>query len=155
MAPAPRNRAPRLRNSQAQRGREREQRVDPVGLPDVQPVAVEKDRAQPDRPRPVDVVRDGVADHRRLGDLRVERCERRLEDRTMGLDAPVRERPHAHVDVEAVVTSEFLEVALSVRYERDPEAVGPERLEGGEGVVVEEEVLVPLPFADELHGARA
>src|SRR5262245_61816361 len=48
---------------------------------------------------------------------------------------------------------EPLEVALPVRDEGDPEPAGTERLERRKRVLVEEEVLVPLPFADDLDRA--
>ena len=64
-------------------------------------------------------------------------------------------RADADVDVETVVAGELVEVALAVRHEPDPQAVRAERLEGGQSVVVEEEVLVPLPLPHELDGARA
>ena len=50
---------------------------------------------------------------------------------------------------------ELLEVALAVRDEPDPEPVTPQLVEHRKGVLVEREVLVPLPFADHLGRARA
>ena len=50
---------------------------------------------------------------------------------------------------------ERLEVALAVRDQPDPELVAPERLEHGDRIVVEVEVGVDLPAADDLDGARA
>ena len=64
-------------------------------------------------------------------------------------------RTDADVDVEAVVARELVEVTLTVRHEPDPQAVRAERLERGQSVVVEEEVLVPLPLPYEIDGARA
>ena len=64
-------------------------------------------------------------------------------------------RADRDVDVELVMARERLEVALPVRDQPDPEPVGPERLEHGDRVVVEVEVGVDLPAADDLDGAGA
>ena len=50
---------------------------------------------------------------------------------------------------------ELLEIALTVRYEPDHEPVTPQLVERGERVLVEREVLVPLPFTDHLGRTRA
>ena len=61
----------------------------------------------------------------------------------------------ATADVELVVLRELLQVALPVGDEPDEEAVRPQRGDRGERIVVEGEVLVPLPLANHLGGARA
>ena len=112
-----------------------------------------QDRAHPERERALDVVRDRVADHHRLGRLDSEQVEDGAEDRRVRLRAAVVERADAGVDVEPVVARELAHVARRVRDEPDAEAGGAERRERVRHVVVELEVLVLLPAARDLHGA--
>ena len=64
-------------------------------------------------------------------------------------------RADGDIDVELVMPCECVEVALPVRDQPDPEPVGSERIEHGDGVVVEVEVGVDLPATDDLDGAGA
>ena len=115
-------------------------------------LAVEQDRAHPERAGALDVVRVGVADHRRLAPAprssaasaasKIERC---------GLTRPWRSEPTQ------TSTSSAWCAANSSR-SRWPFETSPMRrpwrrssARAGQRVVVEEEVLVPLPLA---HDAR-
>ena len=50
---------------------------------------------------------------------------------------------------------ELLQVALPVGDEPEPEPVLPQRLQDGQRVVVEREIVVPLPLAHDLDRTRA
>src|SRR5581483_10745654 len=67
--------------------------------------------------------------------------------------APVRERPDGDVDLQPMVRDELVEVALPVGDETDLEPVRPQLFQRRDRVLVELEVLVPLPFAH--HRGRA
>ena len=54
----------------------------------------------------------------------------------------------------AVVDDELVEVALPVRDKPDPEPMPPQLLEDGQRILVQGEVLVTLPLAHHVHGAR-
>ena len=136
-----------------ERGREREQGVDSLGLVREQTVAVEQDRPHTERSGALDVVLVGVPDHGRLRGRDAQHPERGLEDRGMRLDVPVQPRSHHRVDVQAVVRDELVEISLAVRDEPDLQAVSPELVEHGDRIVVEGEVLVLLPRSD--HVGRA
>ena len=71
-----------------------------------------------------------------------------------GFVRPCAFEPDDGLHVEAVVGGELLEIALPVRDEPDPQPVAPQLVEHGEGVLVEGEVLVPLPLAHHVHCAR-
>ncbi len=138
-----------------ERRREGEQRVDAVRLVRAEAVAVEEDRADPERPRALDVVLVRVPDHRGLLRRDVERLQGCDEDRRVRLDPPVQPRADHRVDLERMVRDELGEVALAVRHEADPQAVTPELVERRQRVLVEREVLVPLPLANHLGRALA
>ena len=87
------------------------------------------------------------------------RCRGSSRARRASSSCPLRpnvpDRSDADVDVEAVVPSEGVEVALPVGDETDPKVVAPERIERRQRVLVEEEVLVPLPLTDHVDRAAA
>ena len=85
----------------------------------------------------------------------VERRQSGLEDGAVRLDAAVVLGADADVDVELVVLGELVQVALAVGDQPDAKTVRPQRSDRGQRVVVEEEVLVALPLAHDLHRARA
>jgi len=91
---------------------------------------------------------------RSLGWPGAERRQGGVEDRAMRLDAAVADRADACVDVEAVVRGESLEIALAVGDESDAQPGGPQHREGWQRVLVEEEVLVPLPLSDDVERTR-
>ena len=68
---------------------------------------------------------------------------------------PVRLRADDRVDVECVVARELVEVALPVGYEPDAQLVPPQLGKHGWRILVQREVLVPLPLAHHVDGARA
>src|SRR5690242_14674194 len=71
----------------------------------------------------------------------------------MRLRVPVMERADARIDVESVMVGELAHVAGGVRHQTDAEAGGPQRGKRVPHVVVELEVLVPLPATCDLDGA--
>ena len=88
-----------------------------------------------------------------VGRLDAEQIEHGAEDRGVRLRVAVVERADAGVDVEAVVEGELLHVSRGVRNESDAETGRAERGERPRDVVVELEVLVPLPAARDLDRA--
>ena len=73
----------------------------------------------------------------------------------MRLRPAVAARADGGVHVEAVVGDELVEVARAVRDEPDLEAVLAQELEGGQGIVVQAEVVRALPAALDLDRALA
>ena len=96
------------------------------------------------------IVSPTIAASRRLD---AEQVEDGAEDRGVRLRASVVERADPGVDVEAVVAGELANVARGVRDEPDAEAGRAESGERVRHVVVELEVLVPLPAARDLDRA--
>ena len=121
----------------------------------LQAVAIEQDRADPERASSFDVVLVGVADHGRLVRRGIERAKCSDEDRRVRLDAPMPLRAHDRVDFEPMVRRELVEIALAVRHETDLDPVTPQLVEHGQRVLVQREVLVPLPLAHHVSGALA
>ena len=76
-----------------------------------------------------------------------DRGERSLEDRRVGLRPAVGAGAERNIHVETVVRCELLEVSLAVRDEPDPEPATPNLFQRGQRVLVEREVVVPLPRA--------
>ncbi len=138
---------------EAERCRECEQGVDPLGLVGPQAVTIEQDRPHPERASARDVVLVGVAYHRSLPGLHLEHPESRNEDRRMRLGAAVQSRSDHCVHLEPVVGDELLEVTLAVRDQPDLHPMSAKLVEDGEHVLVEREVLVPLPLPH--HVGRA
>ena len=83
-----------------------------------------------------------------------EHLERSDEDRRVRLDPPVRLRADHRIDVERVMRDELVEVALAVRDEPDLDPVPTQLVEHGQRVLVQREVLVPLPLAHHVRRAR-
>ena len=108
----------------------------------------------PERERAFDVVLERVADHRGVGRLDLEQVEHRREDRRVRLRLAVMERADPGVDLERVMPREVAHVARGVRDEPDLQPRRAQLVEHGHDVLVELEVLVALPAARELDGAR-
>ena len=64
-------------------------------------------------------------------------------------------RADGDVDLQAVVRGELLQVALAVRDEAESQPAAAEVVEHRQGVLVQREVVVPLPLADDLDGTVA
>src|SRR5258705_922054 len=133
------------RARQAEGGRKAVEILEPGLEAWVAAVPVDKHRAHAQGACAFDVVRDRVADHRRVGRLDVEQLEQRREDRGVGLRLAVLEGTDRRVDVERVMLRERVHVARRVGDEPDLEAGAAELVEHGERVLVELEVFVPLP----------
>ncbi len=118
-----------LASGEAERRREREEIRQPIGLVRPAAVAVEQERLHPERPRALDVVLVGVADHRRLLRLDPEQRERVPEDLGMRLRAAEGARADRAVGVEPVMGDELVQVAAAVRDQADLDAVLAQRRE--------------------------
>src|SRR6476659_8859118 len=110
---------PRDKSSKPEQRRQLAQRLDARLEVRVHALAIEQDRAHPQREGALDVVRDRVADHHRIGRLDVQQVEEGAEDRRMRLRVAVVERADAGVDVEPVVARELAHVTRRVRDEPD------------------------------------
>jgi hypothetical protein len=67
----------------------------------------------------------------------------------------MRLRPDDGIHVESMVRRKLVEIALAVRDQPDLETAAAEYVEHGERVLVEGEVLVPLPLAHHVGRARS
>ena len=115
--------------------------------------AVDEDGAHADRPRALDVRVDRVADHRGLLRRDLEQVEHGAEDRRVRLRLAVVEGADPGVDVERMMPCERMHVAGGVRDEPELQPAA-ELVEHRDDVLVQLEVLVPLPAARDLDGAR-
>ena len=59
-------------------------------------------------------------------------------------------RADADIDIELMMLGERIEVALAIRDQPEPEPMLAERGESRERIVVEKEILVPLPLVDDV-----
>ncbi len=75
------------------------------------------------------------------------------EDLRVGLRAAERARADGAVDLEGVVPDELVQVAAAVRHEPELEPVAAQLLEHGQRILVERELVVGLPHADQIHRA--